>query len=298
MRAVLTCVVLLATSSATVDAPVAYGGMCEASAIVFLDPTHFVVASDETNVLQVYTRGKARPDRSVDLRGFTGFNKSDFESAAVVGNRIYWMGSHSFSRRGWDEPQRKILVATEAAQTAGGVPTLKPIGAARFDLGAAITKAAGVDAAKLNIEGMAPAPDGGLLIGLRGPLAGARAIVITLSNPAEMIAGASPRFGPRFSLPLDGLGIRDIARVDAAKGDYLIAAGHSGPEAETVFALYWWSGRNDHVELKEMVGGLFAEGVARVPGTTKAMLISDDGELCSDKGPPSERRFRSRDVNL
>jgi len=238
------------------------------------------------------------PVGSVDLRHFTGFDKSDIEAAATIGNRVYWMGSHSANRRGSDDPRRQILFATEVVRTGSAVPTLKPIGAVRRDLREAIAKAAGVDAAKLNIEGIAPAPHGGLLIGLRGPLAGGRAIVVTLANAADVITGSPPRFGPRFVLPLAGLGVRDIARVDAAKGNYLIVAGYSGADAEAVFALYWWSGRDDQVKLKQMIGDLFAEGVARLPGATRATLVSDDGELCSDKASASERRFRSRDIDL
>jgi hypothetical protein len=33
-----------------------YHGLCEASAAVFIDDTRFVVASDETNVVRIYTR--------------------------------------------------------------------------------------------------------------------------------------------------------------------------------------------------------------------------------------------------
>src|SRR5689334_991375 len=38
-----------------------YKGICEASAGAFVDDKHFVVASDETNLLQLYERGKADP---------------------------------------------------------------------------------------------------------------------------------------------------------------------------------------------------------------------------------------------
>src|SRR4029450_7704870 len=73
-----------------------YKGLCEASAGAFLDDRHFVVASDETNLLQLYERGKADPfGDGIDMRKFLSFKKSDLEAAAVVGDRVYWMSSHS-----------------------------------------------------------------------------------------------------------------------------------------------------------------------------------------------------------
>jgi len=41
--------------------PMDYIGICEASAAVALDDTHFVVASNETNTFQIYRRGTAKP---------------------------------------------------------------------------------------------------------------------------------------------------------------------------------------------------------------------------------------------
>jgi hypothetical protein len=79
-------------------------GLCEASAGAFLDATHFAVASDETNTLQIYERGKPDPiGKGVDMKGFTGFDKSDLEGAAAIGDRIYWISSHSFNSSGEDK---------------------------------------------------------------------------------------------------------------------------------------------------------------------------------------------------
>src|SRR5213592_1577343 len=62
-----------------------YNGLCEASAGVFVDAKHFVVASDETNRLQLYERGKADPIGSgIDMEAFTSFDKSDLEAAAAI----------------------------------------------------------------------------------------------------------------------------------------------------------------------------------------------------------------------
>ena len=42
---------------------------CEASAGAFIDGTHFAVASDETNRLQIYERGKPEPIGNGDRHG-------------------------------------------------------------------------------------------------------------------------------------------------------------------------------------------------------------------------------------
>ncbi|MEK1926053.1 MAG: hypothetical protein AAAB11_11540, partial [Rhizobium giardinii] len=62
--------------------PIDYIGICEASASVALDDTHFVVASDETNTFQIYRRGIAKPVRALKFKSFIGNEKSDIEAAA------------------------------------------------------------------------------------------------------------------------------------------------------------------------------------------------------------------------
>ena len=52
--------------------PVDYIGICEASAAVALDDSHFVVASDETNTFQIYRRGIAKPVQALQFKSFIG----------------------------------------------------------------------------------------------------------------------------------------------------------------------------------------------------------------------------------
>ena len=113
--------VVLATPDARA---VEYIGICEASAGAFLNNTHFAVLSDETNKLRIYERGKPEPvGEPVDMEAFTSFDKSDLEAAAAVGDRIYWMSSHSLNRKGKDNAKRKVFFATKIGQ-ANGKPTL------------------------------------------------------------------------------------------------------------------------------------------------------------------------------
>jgi hypothetical protein len=100
-----------------------YKGLCEASAGAFVDDKHFVVASDETNRLQLYERGKPDPiGKGFDMGPFTSFDKSDLEGAAVIKDRVYWISSHSFNSDGEDKKKRKVFFATKI-DAAGDRPT-------------------------------------------------------------------------------------------------------------------------------------------------------------------------------
>lgn len=287
---------LLALLGAAPSVTTAHIGLCEASALAFLDRDTFVVASDEVNILQRYRRGRAAPLSAIDLTAFSTFDKSDLEGAAVIGDRVYLMSSHSLNSHDEDKAKRRVLIATMIVPGPDG-PTLRPVSRPSLNLRDPIVAAAGgaVRRESLNIEAIAAAPDGGLLIGLRAPLEGANAIIVTLLNPADVVDGRPPRFGRRYALPLGGLGIRDMTRLD--DGGYLIAAGHV-EDADDGFALYAWSGTGERATLRRQVP-FRVEGVAQIPGTRRAMLVSDDGASCSDENtPPAERRFRVMEVPL
>ena len=105
-RGLLSTAMLLAAFTGSGAGAAEYKGICEASAGAFIDGTHFAVASDETNKLQIYERGKPQPiGNGIDMETFTSFDKSDLEAAAVIGDRIYWMSSHSFNSQGEDKAQ-------------------------------------------------------------------------------------------------------------------------------------------------------------------------------------------------
>jgi hypothetical protein len=52
---------MLGSFAATSASAIEYKWLCEASAGAFSDDTHFAVASDESNRLQIYQRGKPDP---------------------------------------------------------------------------------------------------------------------------------------------------------------------------------------------------------------------------------------------
>ena len=277
-----------------------YKGLCEASAGAFIDRTHFAVASDETNKLQIYERGKPEPiGDGIDMKAFTSFDKSDLEAAATIGDRVYWISSHSFNSQGEDKSKRKVFFATTIVQT-DGKPTLKDAGKPVKSLRDPLAKAAGVKPEEMNIEAMAATPEGGLLIGLRAPLRNGEALVVPFKNPKAVVDDPStpPDFGEAVPVKLIDRGFRTMETLGGGTAQYAIVAGPVSDSAKG-FALFRWSGPGtDPVEVKGVdLTGIKPEAAMSVPGQNLLQLLSDDGDICSDEdGNASKRRFRSIDV--
>jgi hypothetical protein len=274
-----------------------YRGMCDASAAVAVDASHFLVADDQDSILRLYERGKPEPVRSfpdlADALGipgaFTGKDrKTDIEGAARVGDRIYWITGHS---ERW-QTQRRFF-ATDIARE-DGTWSMKLAGTPyrnlREDLLADKTSIGYIDNPELrdsnaangfNIEGLAATPDGGLLIGLRNPVVRGKALLVPLENPDDVLLnGAPPKFGGIVPLSLGGHGIRSIERVGER---YLIVAGSF--KDEPGHSLYWWSGRRtDDPSAALYRIGLSAddfrpEALFAIPDTNKVQLLGDDGNV-------------------
>jgi len=302
----LAALLLIAAGAAAAD--VRYGGLCDASAAVALDARHFIVADDEHNKLTVYKRGEAKRVSDIDLDKFLDARKeADLEGAAQVGQRIYWIASHARNGAGKLREDRHRFFATDIRGK-----TVEPVGKpytalladllaapdlAPLKLADAAQRAAEADGG-FNIEGLAAAPDGSLLIGLRNPIPQGLAIVIPLLNPAELIDGRGPaRFGSTIRLDLGGRGVRSIERVD---GGYVIAA---GPPADAgTFALFRWSGRPTDMPspLKLDLGTLRPEALFAWPGGQLTLLSDDGGVLIGKKAckdaDKGKRAFRALDI--
>jgi hypothetical protein len=300
MIRVLTPIALLAAFAASDTQAMEYVGICEASAGAFINPTHFAVASDETNKLQIYERGKPEPVGSgIDMEDFTSFDKSDLEAAAVIGDRVYWISSHSFNSSGQDRPKRKVFFATKIVLADGKKPTLTGIGRPAVSLRDPLAQAAGVEPREMNIEALAATPEGGLLIGLRAPLREGKALVIPLKNPAAVVDdGAKPEFGAVVPIDLLGNGLRSMDLLGSGSAKYVIVAGPVSDSAEG-FGVFRWSGPGtDPVKVEGLnLDGLKPEAAMAVPRQDLVQLLSDDGDICSDEDdPPNKRKFRSIDV--
>lgn len=298
---------LLLIAAGAAGAQTRHEGLCDASAAVALDARHFIVADDEHNRLAIYKRGEPAMVGQVELDKFLKAKKeADLEGAAQVGSRIYWIASHARNSTGKVREDRQRFFATDI-HGATAAPVGTPYTALLADLLA--TPALGslklADGAQLaaeadgglNIEGLAAAPDGSLLVGLRNPIPQGKAIVIPLLNPAELVDGKGPaRFGAAIRLDLGGRGVRSIERIGSG---YLIAA---GPPADVgTFALFRWSGKaaDAPVAVKAELGTLRPEALFAWPDG-QVTLLSDDGgvlvgkKACKDAAP-AKRSFRALD---
>ncbi|MGC8990723.1 MAG: DUF3616 domain-containing protein, partial [Verrucomicrobiia bacterium] len=172
----------------------------------------------------------------------------------------------------------------------------------KFDLSEASTKAP-KDAGGLNIEGLAAAPDGRMLIGFRNPVSDSLALIVPLLNPKEVIAGSEPRLGDPIQVDLGGLGIRDMVWTDAG---CLIIGGPTGGKPQG--KVFLWNGVSTTARQVARVKGQNFNPEAFVlfdsRDTRKALLLSDDGTRRIDGCPCKElkdegrRRFRAAWVDL
>ncbi len=312
---------LLLASVLSQAAPVAYPGPCDASAAVAFGSGLFLVANDEDNVLRAYRHDRpAPPVYSLDVSGFLQPDSAkpevDLEGAAPVGNRIYWIASHSTNGKGKPSPSRRRFFATDVKVVNDQV-TLTTVGLPYKDLVQAfedtpalrhlhLARAARIAPERpggLNIEGLSATPSGALLIGLRNPVPEGKALLIPLENPAEVITGKSARLGYPITLELGGRGVRSIEYV-AARREYLIVAGPAGDGG--VFGLYRWSG--NPVNPPQPVPGVDLTGLQpealaqndQVP----VWIFSDDGGRLLDSGkackdsPAARQRFRGVSVDF
>ena len=107
---------------------VTYQGMCNASAAVALDGDRFLVADDEDKpmtFLRLYRSGQPDgpisvlplPNNALEL-DLSKDLEVDIEGATRIGDRVYWIGSHSTNKDGKPRPNRRRLFATKVT-TAG-----------------------------------------------------------------------------------------------------------------------------------------------------------------------------------
>ena len=260
-----------------------YQGVCDASAAAIIDDAYFIVGNDEDEILSLYTSDGSNPaaiqsfNFASQLRSDID-RESDIEDAARVGERIYWVTSHSRSKKGKRRINRYRLFATDIAHTspelqlncAGRYDRLvqdmldskaweKPDSSETMQTMALIKQATMLEQktvdeldpkkSGLNIEALAMAPDhNGLLIGFRNPIAQGKALVLHLKNPDALLAGREQRasFSAPVYIDLDGLGLRSMTYDPAAKSYFIIAGprDNGGP-----FKLYKWGGMHDPMPL-------------------------------------------------
>jgi hypothetical protein len=163
----------------------------------------------------------------------------------------------------------------------------------------------------LNIEGLAAADDGRLLIGFRNPLSKEdpvskerTALVIPLREPEKLIAGSAgvvAQFDEPIDLFLENRGIRSIE--NDGQGGYLIVAG--AIDKENTSLLFHWSGKRPVGKINQPTRvskvnftGLNPEAMHLIPGSGEVEILSDDGTVkaegveCKDQSDATKKLFR------
>jgi hypothetical protein len=232
-------------------------GVCDASAAVFVqrDDTRFLVADDEDQeqtFLRLYDSGADGPPieefhlNHAFLKPDPEEPEIDIEASAWLGGRIFWIGSHSRSKKGSKRRSRQCLFATTlkgAEPVASGSPYCTLIADVKKQLNLDLDPKQAPKDGGLSIEGLASTPDGDLLIGLRSPLIGGRALLLPLLNSEAIVdKQATAKFGDPIYLELDGLGVRSIDYWHARRS-YLMIAGPIGGGVCSDCRILRWSGR-------------------------------------------------------
>jgi hypothetical protein len=285
---------------------------CDGSAAALLTPQRLLVGNDEDNLLRVYDAQRGGPplerfDLGVFLApgGGESAKEADLEGAAVLADRVYWIGSHGLNASGKVRVERRSLLATR-----GGVDgqSLELVGApfsgllpalfsdARYaafrlqEASARVPKESG----GLNVEALAARREGGLWIGFRSPVHDGKALLAVLLNPEEVVQGGRARLGEPQQLGLAGLGIRDLARF---RGGYLLIAG--GSQSSEPSRLYRWDGGAAARALpSRQLAGLNGEALVVSADHSRVLVLSDDGTReragiqCKNSKHSADKSFR------
>jgi hypothetical protein len=329
-------------ASAASHSVLEFQGICDASAAVALDSRHIIVGDDELPWLSVYEMGSSRLQKKIPLPGQpTGQGDSDnppeadIEAATILGDQIVWISSHGRNKKGKIREDRMQLFGSHqlaadhatwnVAFSASYHGLLDAILATHHE-GYGVLKTAIGDLDKrdpdlapkkhgFNIEGMAATPDGKtLLIGMRNPTKGDRALLFPINNAADLLksANASAALGRVRELDLGGRGIRDIAWSPGHQ-EYLIVGGQANDdEPGPGFAVFRWNGDEgakpqpvDAFDEFKQVPHFHPEAIVPLRDAAvgqyskEVLLISDDGMkpmpqggVCKDAGEDA-KSFRA-----
>ena len=305
---VLSCCVTVLAGEFSLGKQVLFEGAVDGSAGADVGDGFFVGATDENNVLRLYSTtdgAKAKELLSLNF-GYPLSKKGkireyDLEGAARIGDLIYWIGSHGRNSDGEVCEERQVLFATKLSGSgedttltlADGGPYKNLLSNFKTDavladlkLGDAIgekktdpTKAPKEPGA-INIESLC-ADHERLLIGFRNPQIGGKALVIPLLNPEAVARGRGPaKFDKPILLDLGGLGVRDMI---AWRDGFLIIAGdfvdRFEPGAKPSRVFFWKPGTDpedigvDFRDLNPEAIMIMGQG-----DNVRILILSDDGK--------------------
>jgi hypothetical protein len=302
-------------------------GASDGSTAMPVDPAWMWVADDENEILRLYSRhASGLPVRSIDFTPFLELfdiedgdpREVDIEASTRVGNRLFWIGSHSHANIGESRTNRSRLFVTDMT---GDGPDSSLTYVGRYDhlkedlvawdhenahgfgadyFGLLDSVAEDVlpkepDGSGWSIEGLAmmPGSASGAYVAFRAPIVPAArrafALIVPVLNFTELAASdGSPRsavFGVPVELDLYGRGIRSLEGDDQG---YLIIAGPAGPAPTTYprdFRLFTWNGLpgDQPQERAADLTALNPEGIVQLPphpwtASSQVQIVSDNGQ--------------------
>jgi len=304
-------------------------GASDGSTGYAIDARWLLIGDDENQTIRMYSRSNSGPPIAMfDMNPFLGLTdlyadgtpkEVDIEASTHVGNRIYWMGSHSHSGDFQIRTNRARVFTTDITGTGtnsrltyvGRYDYLKADmvnwdahgehGKGDFYYGLLDSSQPGVDpkatnGSGFNIEGLAMAPfdTNTAYIGMRAPLVPPtnriHALIMTVTNFAALATSTGPPGSAAFGAPIElNLGGRGIRSIEGTGTNYLIVAGPPGPASgipPSDFKLFTWTGRPADPPLQRSTDltGLNPEGIVdlpRLPWTSNSVvqLISDNGAV-------------------
>lgn len=301
-----------------IGTPRVHAGVCDASAAVFVHrgSTHFLVADDEDQshtLLRLYDAGANGPPlrehclSNDALQPDPDEPEIDLEGSSWLGERIFWIGSHSRSKKGKPRPSRHRLFATafkDGAPVVDGSPYTTLLRDIEQQLSLKLDKRLAPKEGGVSIEGLSRSDQAGeLLVAFRSPLVEGKAAVIPINNADAVVdSGAPAELGRPVLLHLGGLGIRSL-EYWPERSSYLIVAGPTGDEEASCRLLRWSGPPSDKLELLDNVDfdrmgidGGTPEGLLIEPNSGTVYFLFDEGRRIVDgvqcKDAP-KRSFRS-----
>ncbi len=300
-----------------------HAGASDASAAFAIDPDWMFVGDDQNNVIRMFHRSLSGPaqaefDFKPDLQVTAQEGgEVDIEAVTSLGNRIFWMGSHSHNNRAESRTNRTRIFATDISGSssnaslsfAGMYRYLKVdvIDWDRFNLHGKGSNYYGLEASSgpmvdpkaddgsgFNFEGLTMAP-GSTTVGwlaFRAPLVPvtnrSRALILPVLNfPSLAISGADPG-ATIFGTPIElNLGCRGVRSIESNPSGVMIVAGppgNGGAPSARDFKLYTWSGQPNDLpeEHAADLAGLNPEALVGLPpapwtASSIVQLVSDNG---------------------
>jgi len=272
-----------------------FDGVYEPSAVVTLPDNTIVVFEDEgedcLSLYRVVTGGKGPMLKRVEAK-LPQLKVRDIEGAAVVGEHLFALTSHSLNKKGERKKKREQLLIFAFADLMRvkyqGDPGLHDRIAAYLKKFYAM---ADEEIATLNVESLVAPPGGDrLLLGLRYPLKAQDTILIPLrvSQKIGSKTITAELIQDTFLLGMDGAGVRAMT-YDPVSRSYYLANETRNKKGKMRSRLWGWTGHGRQpypLKIKGLKKLKNIEGATIVTHGGKRLLlvVCDDGRRDKKKG--------------